>query len=274
MFWGLKFGYSDSRIFSSSSKDMDFLDQGGVCGQCGVALTDVPNTPIEARIGCPSCGSTSRAIAVHLKETIQLSDYLSALQERKGEAVGFSESERQGRSSSATFQNDGWVDIAVIGSSPQGEEDTRAACQILKERLNAGGDNWDRIVAGREAADCVLVDREDPKRTLEIQVRARGCFRRPMAQPQFGWIDSPCSLSRRCRVGASARNREKGTRCQDPGQLRTKLLLALDATRLPGLAFDAIVREFLTVHRDSVRRYGFAAIWLVGPLVRLVWRLD
>ena len=248
--------------------------QSVACGQCGATLSELPNLPVDARVPCTLCGSTSRTIAVHLKEEIRLSDHFSALQERKGEAIGFSESERPGRSSSATLQNDALLDITVVGSSPQGEEDTRAACQVLKERLNADGSNWDKIVPGREPADCVLVGGKDPNRTLEIQV-----VRAVVSQDLWRKLNSMGSVQNVLssadavtELGQAIEKKARDTKI--PRQLRSKLVLALDATRVPGLAFDAVVREFRSIHVDSVRAHGFAAIWLVGPVARLVWRLD
>lgn len=39
-------------------------------------------------------------------------------------------------------------------------------------------------------------------------------------------------------------SKEKAKDRKIPKPMRSKLVLALDATRLPGLAFDAIVRKF------------------------------
>jgi hypothetical protein len=164
--------------------------------------------------------------------------------------------------------------MAIIGSSPQGEEDTRAACQILKERLNADGANWDQIVPGREPADCALVDGKDHNRTLEIQV-----VRAVVSQDLWRKLNATGSVQNFISSADAAtelrRAIEKKARdTQIPRPLRSKLVLALDATRLPGLAFDAVVREFRSIHVESARAHGFAAIWLVGPVARLVWTLD
>ena len=148
----------------------DSVDQSVQCGSCGAKLAEPVSTPVEARAPCPSCGSMNRAFAVHINESVQVSSHLSALHEREGEAIGFSESSRQGRASSASLREDGSLDMSLVGSSPQGEEDTPAACQMLRERLNTDGANWDRIIAGREPADCTLVDANDPGRTLAVQI--------------------------------------------------------------------------------------------------------
>jgi len=59
-----------------------------------------------------------------------------------------------------------------------------------------------------------------------------------------------------------------------PTKDRRTITLALDATRLPGLAFDAVVDQFRVDHGSWANGLGFSAIWLVGPVPRLVWRLD
>jgi hypothetical protein len=164
--------------------------------------------------------------------------------------------------------------MALVGSSPQGEEDTRAVCQILKERLNADGGNWNKIVHGPEPADCVLVDRETPNRTMEIQV-----VRAVASQELWRKLNSTGSvLSALSPTDAATELRNaidrKAQDAKIPRESRSTLVLALDATRLSGLAFDAIVREFRSTHLDWLRAHGFAALWLVGPVSRLVWRLD
>jgi hypothetical protein len=59
-----------------------------------------------------------------------------------------------------------------------------------------------------------------------------------------------------------------------PPGVRSHLALALDATRLPGLGFDWIVREFRHSQGLWAASLGFKSIWLVGPITRLTWRLD
>jgi hypothetical protein len=69
-------------------------------------------------------------------------------------------------------------------------------------------------------------------------------------------------------VGMKASNRKIPTRD------RADIVLALDATRLPGIAFDAVVEQFRNSHGAWATQQGFAAVWLVEPMPRLVWRLD
>ena len=250
------------------------VDQLVKCGDCGAELGEPATTPVQARVPCSSCGSTKRAVALHRRASVQISSHLSALQERQGEAIGFSESARQRRTSNASLRNDGSVDMSVLGSSPQGEEDTETACQILKERLNLDGAHWGSITDGNEPADCVLIDTDDVSRTLQVQVvraivsqdlwrdlNSRGAAQRSLAP-------AAAVTEIRTAIEAKAHNR------RIPKSIRPQLVLALDATRLPGLAFDGIVRQFRLTHMAWTASHGFAAVWLVGPTSRLVWRLD
>jgi hypothetical protein len=52
----------------------------------------------------------------------------------------------------------------------KGEEDTISVCEVLRERLNGDGAHWGSMVLGREPADRILVDSNDPNVTLEVQV--------------------------------------------------------------------------------------------------------
>ena len=42
------------------------------CGQCGNVLPEDPSIPVEARIPCPKCGSTTRGFAVAVSSTVEL----------------------------------------------------------------------------------------------------------------------------------------------------------------------------------------------------------
>lgn len=248
------------------------IDQSVKCGECGAALDEPVGAPVEARVPCPSCASTKRAFGVHLAASVAMNSHLAALHERQGEAIGFSESERQGRTSSASLGDDGSVDMSLVGSSPQGEEDTDATCQVLKERLNLDGANWGNITAGNEPADCVLVDADDVKRTLRVQVvRAivsQELWRDLNSQGSAQKSHSPAAAVAEIRAAIESKARKI------PRTIRSELALALDATRLPGLTLDAMVREFRSTSMIWTASHGFAAVWLVGPIPRLVWRLD
>jgi len=243
----------------------DSVDQLVKCGDCGAELGKPPNTSVQARVPGPSCGSTKRAAVLHLRASVQVSSHMSALHERQGEAIGFSESARRGRTSSASLRTDGSVDMSLLGSSPQGEEDTEAACQVLKERLNLDGAHWGSPTAGNEPADCVLIDTDDVSRTLHVQV-----VRAIVSQDLWRDLNSRGAAQRSLSPAAAVTEiwtaiEAKADDRRIPKSIRPQLVLALDATRLPGLAFDAIVRQFRSTHMAWAASHGFAAVWLVGP---------
>jgi hypothetical protein len=52
------------------------------------------------------------------------------------------------------------------------------------------------------------------------------------------------------------------------------LLLAIDGRDTPVFAMGGTIDSFRQRHLDEVARLGFRAVWVVGPTVALVARLD
>jgi hypothetical protein len=164
--------------------------------------------------------------------------------------------------------------MVLVGSSPQGEQDTNPTCQVLRERLNLDGGNWGSITSGNEPADCILVDAENANKTLQVQV-VRAIVSQELWRDLSSQGSVKLSLSPTKAVGEiRAAIEKKANDPTIPGNVRPQLVLGLDATRLPGLAFDAIVGEFRSANMLWTASCGFAAVWLVGPEPRLAWRLD
>ncbi len=61
---------------------------------------------------------------------------------------------------------------------------------------------------------------------------------------------------------------------QIPRERRRKLILAIDANRLPGLTLDSVVYRVREEHGATLAAMRFRSIWLVGPSVSLTHRLD
>jgi hypothetical protein len=142
------------------------------CGGCGMHLEDRPNLPVENRIPCPRCGSTLRSpdsLSVNVTETVNITDYRAMLHEQDGRAIGFSESPRDGRSTSATLDRNDRLKFAVSGSSPQGEEDTLHVCRVLAQRLRQDDARWMDPEPAVGQLDCVIKS-SDQQRTLNVQV--------------------------------------------------------------------------------------------------------
>lgn len=205
-----------------------------------------------------------------------MSAHASALQRRDEEAVGYTESERQGRAAAASMGKDGYLSYSLTGSSPQGEEDTLRACQILVSRLNQAGDGWEqpRLLCDGPV-DCEAVHREATGRKLSIQVvRANVDPALWRTLNQTGRIEESGFAKEAVVEQIKAAIEAKATDRKLPARARDGLVLALDATRLPVSGFDAVVREFRSNWGDWAHKLGFDAVWLVGPLDSLSWRLD
>lgn len=245
------------------------------CNECGTDLSHVQDPPDGGRTPCPECGSTSRHISVSVSEGIRISEHVSVLKRRDDKAVGFSESQRQGRASWADQQLDGTQSFSLNGTTPQGEEDTLGACRILVSYLNRQQEKWSNLRAGEGEVDCEAMATVDSHERLCIQVV------RAIVDPQFWQELSTSGKAQRCNVSTEQLAgllrdaiSKKADASRIPDALRQELHLALDATRLPGLAFDDVVAEFRNRYQAWTRSQGFAAVWLVGPNMDLTWRLD
>ena len=241
------------------------------CGSCGRLLSDPPNLPQADRQACPGCGSLSRSSEAICYETIKLSGSYEELHERQDKAIGYSESERKGRSTNATLQPDDKLDFSIKGISPRGEENTISVCEILKQRLNQAGANYTTVSPGNGPVDCILASTNNPNECLEIQV--------------VNAITNQDLWKQLNLTGSSTRSLTLEEICTElhnsimlkanhiPQSIRKSLILALDATLLPGLCFDKIIHFFQ--EKEGVwAGFGFLSIWLVGPNPRLTGRLD
>jgi hypothetical protein len=248
----------------------DVVERKVLCGACDQELGESTELPAAERKPCPSCGSLARKFAVHIQETVRVSSHLSGLQLREDQAIGFVESERQGRKSAANLE-DGSLKFSIHGSSPQGEEDSLAACSILLQKLKEEGLGYRSVVPGVGPADCTLVH-ETANARLDVQV-----VRAIASQSLWRRLATEGAVNSRARVDEIVQSLRaaitlKAERLAPSS--KNQLVLALDATRLPGLGFDAVVRQFRSVAGLWATSAGFSAIWLVGPTTRLTWRLD
>lgn len=245
------------------------------CGNCDVELPEEYGSAMQ-RVPCPACGSTARRFEVHLEETVQVSDHFMLEAQREGSIIGFRESEREGRAASADDHGDGTISWTLSGSSPQGEEDTPSACRILVEAINQLGETWNTPVTGAGDADCVATNAVDEKAaSLNIQVV------RAIVDPEVWQSLAKHGTLSKTKIApenvadliADSLGRKLDPR-KIPLKQRPELVLALDATRLPALAFETVIDSFQERHGALVKGTGFRAIWIVGPTVTLTKRLD
>lgn len=233
------------------------------------------NEPAEMRESCPNCGSRSRENRVSVGGKVEVKGQLTGIGRRLGRLFSFRETARQGRTANADKHNDDSMSFSLDGSSPQGEEDTVNACKVLIRALNLRGETWEDPIEGQGIADCIAMDSQQPHRSIIIQVV------RAISNPEL-WKE----LTQSGHIGDS--NVAAGKLAEDlrtsidlkaradsiPRVSRNDVTLALDATRLPVLAFENVIEEFRASNSSWARKLGFSAIWLVGPTEQMTHRLD
>lgn len=246
------------------------------CGDCGKDLSDVidADTPGNKK-ACPKCGSTTREIRKILDENVPVEPHFSGLGRREGQAFAFRESPRRGLASTADRHQDGSVSFALDGDSPQGEEDTLASCRILVEALNLAGADWGEPREDDGVVDCCAHDRRDDRTLLSIQV-----VRAIVDQNLWRQLNNAGEVERnRVEIGQLVTHLKEAieSKANDrviPKASRHGLTLALDATRLPGVAFNAVAEAVRLQLGAWIVGLGFAGVWLVGPTATLTSRLD
>ena len=238
-------------------------------------LEELEDLPADARVPCPTCGSTKRVFEDAVSDSAVASDHGSMFAKRDDKSLFFSESSRRdGRSASAELNEDGSLLSSATGSSPQGEESTLDACKILVNKLNSCGANWsDPSLTENGHVDCQAVDAHDHKILLKVQVV------RAFLNSNF-WqvLNTQGSSKFQAEDGAVLAEKLEETIKHKaeriPANARSSLVLALDATLFPALPFDCVIEEFRSSYGVWADSIGFAAIWLVGPINDLVQRLD
>jgi hypothetical protein len=174
------------------------------------------------------------------------------------------------RVASADASGEGTIRDRIEGGAPGKEAAELRVAQLLVSRLNGLGQNWNipRLIRAdarsERGVDCVASDRSDPRVLLQIQVTTT---------EREAW-----------RQTGAVHERETG-RLAVVGMVRTaieakrtradsKIVLALDATDSPRAAFRSVVELFRDQHGEWAAGVGFREVWLVGPAINLVSRLD
>jgi hypothetical protein len=217
-----------------------------------------------------------RAINLGLEDAYRVSDHFAAEAQHEAKTVRFRESERGGRVASADDHEDGTLSLTLSGTSPQCEEDTLSVCRVLVCTLNRIREEWDEPVNGERNCDCVAASLVDATaQPLCIQVV------KAVVEPEIWRTLASTGIIAKSKVAVETLTdlivdalKKKLDPKKIPPKLRAEIVLALDANRLPGLAFDSVVNTFRERHRAILEGTGFRSIWIVGPTESLTKRLD
>lgn len=208
------------------------------------------------------------------REMLQAGDHVSATTTRNGKIIGFGESQGRGRAASGDADDSGRVAITLVGSAPRGEEGTIQACRRLVTHLNSSGESWEEPteITGVQYVDATAEGTASSiGNTLQIQVV------RALTDPKFwesiGYSGS-ATLNFSLSDCADVLKRAVELKAEKiPPEIRTNIVLALDANDIPGLALDPVVEQFALRHSQWAHAQGFRSIWLVGPRQEMVSRL-
>lgn len=216
-------------------------------------------------------GPEDRAVEKSCSDGARFSEHIAVVKRCDERVIGFSESEREGRTSAADQEPDGTISWRLSGSSPQGEEDTLTACRILVKAMNAAGSSWSEPVVGSEPADCEASDLHDPANRIQIQVvraiptpdiwrelNTTHTLSRPATQPRD--LVQPVRDAIQSKLGI-------------PASLRARLVLALDAKRIPAMGLHDVGTLLRTELAEWLEQIRFREVWVVGPTVDLTFRL-
>ena len=197
---------------------------------------------------------------------------LAAVHIRGGDTIGFRGSTSDGVTTEAQVDVPNLSHV-IDGPSPQGEADTLPTCRRLIAFLNKQGGTWGEPVGTATAyTDCEAPDCRNHLPPLQVQVVravAKATFWSRLARKGDARRDLPVQ-----QVALELREAIEHKVTRIPPDERSRLVLALDANRVPGHALTEVVDVFRKEHGESVRQHGFKMIYIVGPVDALIHRVD
>jgi len=219
---------------------------------------------------CRNCDSIRRTFRQTLRAEIKAAGSLDWMRSDKDDQlVGYGDTGKHGTIRHGNLEADDTISMIIEGKPPRNEEDTGRVCRTLAAAVSQDGEHFTAVVSGDRDVDGEL---KSPSRVLRVQVV------KALAEIDF-WkrlaltlrISQRLSLSQAIELVKAAI--EHKTASLPPVQ-RKHLVLALDADRLPALALQPVVTSLKATHGPWIAAQGFEQVWLVGPDVRLTWRLD
>jgi hypothetical protein len=238
------------------------------CRNCGNPLTDEESTKI--REACPICHSKSRVFEEYIQEEVKLSDHFVEVHKRDDKAIGFGESSDPHMVRSAKIMDNGDIIVDLSGISPQNEQDSTNVVLIFRDYLREKGNIiLDRLEQGQADDDFVLFYQNQQFGIQVVRALTDKKFWKNLAltgripQIRLSLVDANKALK------AAIEHKTKIPLLQ-----RSRMILVLDAYRIPGLGLSSVVEEFRSVFGNWTRSLGFKAVFIVGPDVDFVARLD
>jgi hypothetical protein len=173
------------------------------------------------------------------------------------------------RVAAADFDPGGSVPYDIAGPAPQGEEGSLEAAQLLIDRLRQFGENWDDPVkVNNQDVDCEAWSAE---RVLPMQVTR---VPRTRVWEKLGRVGKASEQATAEQAADELMNAMAAKARRLPGVQKATLVLVLDARDTPAFALQGVVSKFHQRYGRQAVALGFRGVWVVGPTVDLVARLD
>jgi hypothetical protein len=156
-----------------------------------------------------------------------------------------------------------------VGSRPSKEQSELRTAQLLVQRLNRDGAQWDPPQLTNPSArdergiDCEASGPKGLRLRIQVTTPERAAWREIGRGSEFRASTSAEALVEALRVAIEA----KRTRSSPD------IHLALDAVHAPAHALRSVAEAFRRQQGGWAAGVGFQEIWLVGPSVDLVRRL-
>jgi hypothetical protein len=247
---------------------MKEVDTWANCATCGESV------PVEAvgtpRIPCPICGSLARRFGAHIRNHLAISGRLTGVVTRDDKPIGFVESGTPEMTRHTAYLEDGTIVLNLQGLTPSNEDDTQEVCQIFATALNGSG--VEASVLGQGTLD------EDYRILLEgsevgvqiVRALTDGKFwTRLRKQGEVKNLPLTVDKCEESLWTAITLKEEKIPRPQRP-----KLILLLDAYRIPAFAIGCVIDQFKRNKAAAVKQLGFHSVYVAGPTSLFVSRLD
>lgn len=243
------------------------MTEYAVCAKCResfeVALPETVRKP------CPKCGSTQRDFSRSLSSAISHQEHVVAVL-RRGDAVfGFTESDREEFSRHGWSVSDETIELRLTGLPPQNEEDADAACIRFVDHLVLTGFEAQYVGRGEQDEDGIAIVQGKEYGLQVVRALADAGFWRQLAKTRI--IHERALSPKQAALSLLEAINHKANHIPRNG--RDKLVLILDAYRLPALAIAPVVRIFRDFHAAEVADLGFPAAYVVGPIPDMVWLL-
>jgi hypothetical protein len=138
--------------------------------------------------------------------------------------------------------------------------------------MNDAGAEWEEPSEGDGDEDCVSASRSGGHflRVQVVRAVADRDFWRGLAhQEEFSEKVIAEAAAGRLKEAIEHKTGPAGI----PPNGRPALVLALDAGRVPALAFEEVATRFKDLYGGWTTSLGFKQVWVVGPDARLIHRL-